>query len=71
MVTVPPSKKEASGIEALPYLLLPLAGPEEFDLEVYNISSMIGIHKFDITIAGPRKAPRVLAIPAIDQTTRV
>lgn len=31
---VPPSTKEAPGIEALPAILLPLAGPEEFDLDV-------------------------------------
>ncbi|KAF5342993.1 hypothetical protein D9758_013685 [Tetrapyrgos nigripes] len=33
LTTVPPSKVEAPGIGILPYLLLPLAGPEEFDLE--------------------------------------
>jgi hypothetical protein len=33
-VAVAPSKVEAPGIDVLPYLLLPLAGPEEFDLEV-------------------------------------
>ncbi|KAJ7493163.1 hypothetical protein B0H11DRAFT_2156243 [Mycena galericulata] len=32
-VSVPPSSSVAPGIDALPYLLLPLAGPEEFDLE--------------------------------------
>jgi len=32
-VSVPPSKTTAPGIDALPYILLPLAGPEEFDLE--------------------------------------
>lgn len=31
---VPPSTKEASGIDVLPAVLLPLAGPEEFDLDV-------------------------------------
>ena len=31
---VPPSTKEAPGIDALPAILLPLAGPEEFDLNV-------------------------------------
>jgi hypothetical protein len=35
--TIPPSKVEAPGIDALPYILLPLAGPEEFDLEVIQI----------------------------------
>ncbi|PPQ85280.1 hypothetical protein CVT25_010053 [Psilocybe cyanescens] len=33
LVAVPPSKETAPGIDALPNLLLPLAGPEEFDLE--------------------------------------
>lgn len=32
-VAVRPSKTAAPGIDALPYLLLPLAGPEEFELE--------------------------------------
>jgi len=32
-VIVRPNKTAAPGIGALPYLLLPLAGPEEFDLE--------------------------------------
>ncbi|KAI0642083.1 DUF383-domain-containing protein [Trametes meyenii] len=32
-VTVPPSQVAAPGIDILPYVLLPLAGPEEFDLE--------------------------------------
>ncbi|PPQ97870.1 hypothetical protein CVT26_013039 [Gymnopilus dilepis] len=32
-VAVPPSTVTAPGIDALPYILLPLAGPEEFDLE--------------------------------------
>ncbi|KAL4066153.1 hypothetical protein V8B97DRAFT_2015284 [Scleroderma yunnanense] len=33
-VTVPPSTVPAPGIDALPYILLPLAGPEELDFEV-------------------------------------
>jgi hypothetical protein len=32
-VSVPPATSVAPGIDALPYILLPLAGPEEFDLE--------------------------------------
>ncbi|KAH9066564.1 DUF383-domain-containing protein [Lactarius vividus] len=32
-VTVPPSDLRAPGIDALQYILLPLAGPEEFDLD--------------------------------------
>ncbi|KAK0444825.1 hypothetical protein EV421DRAFT_2034839 [Armillaria borealis] len=33
LAAVPPSPVEVPGIDVLPYLLLPLAGPEEFDLE--------------------------------------
>lgn len=33
-VPVPPATTVAPGIDALPYILLPLAGPEELDLEV-------------------------------------
>ncbi|KAF8836959.1 DUF383-domain-containing protein [Paxillus ammoniavirescens] len=32
-VAVPPSSVVAPGVDALPYILLPLAGPEELDLE--------------------------------------
>lgn len=32
-VLVPPSSLSAPGIDALPHILLPLAGPEEFDLD--------------------------------------
>lgn len=34
LVAIPPSTKKAPGVDVLPYILLPLAGPEEFDLEV-------------------------------------
>lgn len=33
VVSVPPSTISAPGMDALPYILLPLAGPEELDLE--------------------------------------
>jgi hypothetical protein len=33
-VIVPPSDLRAPGIDALQYILLPLAGPEEFDLDI-------------------------------------
>ena len=33
-VAVAPSSKEAPGIDTLPAILLPLAGPEEFCLDV-------------------------------------
>ncbi|KAJ3561533.1 hypothetical protein NP233_g10132 [Leucocoprinus birnbaumii] len=32
-IAIPPNPTTAPGIDALPYLLLPLAGPEEFDLD--------------------------------------
>lgn len=43
LVAVPPSTVEAPGMDILPYLLLPLAGPEEFDLEVMSIVSVMQI----------------------------
>ena len=33
-VAVPPSEAKAPGMDMLTYLLLPLAGPEDYDLEV-------------------------------------
>ena len=33
-VAIPPSTTVAPGMDVLPYLLLPLAGPEEYDLDV-------------------------------------
>ncbi|KAI0339412.1 DUF383-domain-containing protein [Trametopsis cervina] len=36
-VAAPPSNIEAPGIDMLPYLLLPLAGPEEFDLDAQEL----------------------------------
>ncbi|KAI0698372.1 DUF383-domain-containing protein [Cytidiella melzeri] len=36
-VAVPPSDVKAPGINLLPYLLLPLAGPEEFDLDAQEL----------------------------------
>ncbi|KAH9943846.1 DUF383-domain-containing protein [Amylocystis lapponica] len=32
-IAIPPATLEAPGLDVLPYVLLPLAGPEEFDLE--------------------------------------
>lgn len=34
LVAIPPSTQEAPGMDVLASILLPLAGPEEFDLEV-------------------------------------
>ena len=53
-VSVPPSQKKAPGIDALPYILLPLAGAEEFDLEV-SIFIIFKQTLSDYNI-GPRKA---------------
>ncbi|KAG6888749.1 hypothetical protein C0995_006220 [Termitomyces sp. Mi166 len=39
-VAVPPSTTLVPGVDALPYILLPLAGPEEFELEV-NLERII------------------------------
>lgn len=47
-VAVPPSDVEAPGIDMLAYLLLPLAGPEEYDLEVYIFLLFI-VHAMLIT----------------------
>ncbi|OJA21188.1 hypothetical protein AZE42_01362 [Rhizopogon vesiculosus] len=33
VIAIPPSTVSAPGVDALPYILLPLAGPEELDLE--------------------------------------
>lgn len=41
---MPPSTVAAPGIDILPYVLLPLAGPEEFDLEVRSCLPIARIH---------------------------
>ena len=40
-IAVPPSPTEAPGIDALPCILLPLAGPEDLDLEVYRVFQLV------------------------------
>jgi hypothetical protein len=42
-VAVPPSTEPAPGIDVLPRLLLPLAGPEEFDIDVRSRSLLLTI----------------------------
>lgn len=42
-VAVLPSTTVAPGIDALPYILLPLAGPEELDLEVRSCAAQVHI----------------------------
>ncbi|KIK91846.1 hypothetical protein PAXRUDRAFT_26903 [Paxillus rubicundulus Ve08.2h10] len=44
IVAVPPSSVVAPGVDALPYILLPLAGPEELDLEVESSVACIYSH---------------------------
>ena len=66
-VAVPPSKVEAHGIDVLPYLLLPLAGPEEFDLEVIASSSIKILPAILILLSGPRQTTRASTIPSCRQ----
>ena len=63
VVSVLPSKTTAPGIDALPYILLPLAGPDEFDLEVLICfpSQTQSLSDYNI---GSRKASRASSILA-------
>ena len=64
-VTVPPSTVAAPAINILPYLLMPLAGPEEFDLEVKQFASrIIIVKKILIDPIGSRTAPCIPTVPA-------
>ena len=66
-VTVPPSTVAAPAINILPYLLMPLAGPEEFDLEVTLSTLRNIVVKKLIVPTGPRTAPRVPTVPPTNQ----
>ena len=66
-VTVPPSTVAAPAINILPYLLMPLAGPEEFDLEVKLSTLRIIVVKKLIDPTGSRTAPRVPTVPPTNQ----
>ena len=46
-IAIPPSQISAPGINILPPILLPLAGPEEMDLEVNNSAKTDGFDDFD------------------------
>ncbi|ELU43534.1 cytoplasmic protein [Rhizoctonia solani AG-1 IA] len=48
MVTVPPSNEAGKGMNLLSFLLLPLAGPEEFDLEVRHKLRMSDSGSYDL-----------------------
>ncbi len=69
-VTVPPSILEAPGMDLLAYLLLPLAGPEEYDLEV----SMSISHRYSMlritSGVGARASTPIFAISSRDQKAR-
>lgn len=41
-IAIPLADAEAPGIGVLAYLLLPLAGPEEYDLEVSHVCGALG-----------------------------
>jgi hypothetical protein len=43
LVAIPPSTEPAPGIDVLPRLLLPLAGPEEFDIDVCSRSLLLRV----------------------------
>lgn len=62
-VNIPPSTIEASGIDVLPYLLLPLAGPEEYELEVRQVYTLF--HSTLIRKAGPRAPPPFAPVPPV------
>ncbi|KAG7093456.1 hypothetical protein E1B28_007132 [Marasmius oreades] len=70
-VAVSPSTIKAPGISALPYLLLPLAGPEEFDLEVrFRYKSFNLVILTILGIPGPRKATSISPIPTPRKNSR-
>lgn len=50
LVSVPPSELTAPGINVLPYILLALAGPEEFDLEVIPCLWVLALMRLPLLI---------------------
>ena len=68
-VAVPPSTKEAPGIDALPSILLPLAGPEEYDLDVgfKQISKATFTDVVRFTLQDLEKLPASLQLPPSDK----
>ena len=62
---IPPSDVEAPGINMLPYLLLPLAGPEEYDLEVSSPLLTSG-NRFDALCRWLSNVAPDIIIPSFD-----
>jgi hypothetical protein len=69
-VAVPPAQLTAPGMDCLPYILLPLAGPEEFDLEVRACAVPLRSCRSHTLIAGPGCAATRAAVPAADENSR-
>lgn len=50
LISIPHSKRQALGLNVLPRILLPLAGPEEYELDVrpvhysISVSSLTTLH---------------------------
>jgi hypothetical protein len=60
---VHPSKLECPGIGVLPYILLPLAGPEELDLEVVSVASFTPLTYYHMTQDQERLPPALQFLP--------
>ena len=58
---------EVPGLNVLPRILLPLAGPEEFELDV---SSKLEISPVFLVIAGRRATPSRTAVPTVNKSSR-
>jgi hypothetical protein len=69
-ICIPPSTVEAPSIDILPYLLLPVAGPEELDLEVRALSNTVRGFHFDHSVVGPGTFTVGSAIPSTDKDKR-
>lgn len=54
----------APGVDALPYILLPLAGPEELDLEVRNAMTDSSKPADCCRFPGPRKFAIRTSVPS-------
>lgn len=74
LVFVPPSEVKAPGVDALTYILLPLAGPEEFDLEVRRrrVSGrlLVGLNLARCTRLGPGTTSSATSAPSPYQKAR-
>ena len=62
LVSVPPSTVVAPAINVLPYILLPLAGPEELDLEVNSSNGISGMPSHSYPFKDQEKLPAALQL---------